>query len=218
VTGQTYSRKSDSQVMSFLNGLAQSCHKAGSDIRILQHRKEIEEPFEKSQIGSSAMAYKRNPMRSERMCSLARFVISQQSGVDATMATQWLERSLDDSAIRRLALPQAFLAADACLILYRNITDGMVVYPKVIAAHLQAELPFMATEEILMAGVQAGGDRQELHEVIRTHSQAAAEQVKREGRPNDLIERLQSDTAFRSVNLSGTLDAARFVGRDPGAG
>lgn len=215
VTGQTYSRKSDSQVMSFLNGLAQSCHKAGSDIRILQHRKEIEEPFEKSQIGSSAMAYKRNPMRSERMCSLARFVISQQSGVDATMATQWLERSLDDSAIRRLALPQAFLAADACLILYRNITDGMVVYPKVIAAHLQAELPFMATEEILMAGVQAGGDRQELHEVIRTHSQAAAEQVKREGRPNDLIERLQSDAAFRSVNLSGTLDAARFVGRAP---
>jgi adenylosuccinate lyase len=215
VTGQTYSRKSDSQVMSFLNGLAQSCHKAGSDIRILQHRKEIEEPFEKSQIGSSAMAYKRNPMRSERMCSLARFVISQQSGVDATMATQWLERSLDDSAIRRLALPQAFLAADACLILYRNITDGMVVYPKVIAAHLQAELPFMATEEILMAGVQAGGDRQELHEVIRSHSQAAAEQVKREGRPNDLIERLQSDAAFRSVNLSGTLDAARFVGRAP---
>ncbi|MFM7056104.1 MAG: adenylosuccinate lyase [Planctomycetota bacterium] len=215
VTGQTYSRKSDSQVMSALNGLAQSCHKAGSDIRILQHRKEIEEPFEKSQIGSSAMAYKRNPMRSERMCSLARFVISQQSGVDATMATQWLERSLDDSAIRRLALPQAFLATDACLILYRNITDGMVVYPKVIAAHLQAELPFMATEEILMAGVQAGGDRQELHEVIRSHSQAAAEQVKREGRPNDLLERLQSDNAFRAVNLSGTLDAARFVGRAP---
>ncbi len=215
VTGQTYSRKSDSQVMSFLNGLAQSCHKAGSDIRILQHRKEIEEPFEKSQIGSSAMAYKRNPMRSERMCSLARFVISQQAGVDATMATQWLERSLDDSAIRRLALPQAFLAADACLILYRNITDGMVVYPKVIAAHLHAELPFMATEEILMAGVQAGGDRQELHEVIRSHSQAAAEQVKREGRPNDLMERLQSDSAFHAVNLSGTLDAARFVGRAP---
>jgi adenylosuccinate lyase len=215
VTGQTYSRKSDSQVMSFLNGLAQTCHKAGSDIRILQHRKEIEEPFEKSQIGSSAMAYKRNPMRSERMCSLARFVISQQSGVDATMATQWLERSLDDSAIRRLALPQAFLASDACLILYRNITDGLVVYPKVIAAHLQSELPFMATEEILMAGVQAGGDRQELHEVIRSHSQAAAEQVKREGRPNHLLERLQSDAAFRAVNLSGTLDAARFVGRAP---
>ncbi|MEY3176270.1 MAG: Adenylosuccinate lyase [Planctomycetota bacterium] len=215
VTGQTYSRKSDSQVMSFLNGLAQSCHKAGNDIRILQHRKEVEEPFEKSQIGSSAMAYKRNPMRSERMCSLARFVSSQQAGVDATMATQWLERSLDDSAIRRLALPQAFLATDACLILYRNITDGMVVYPKVIAAQLQAELPFMATEEILMAGVQAGGDRQELHEVIRTHSQAAAEQVKREGRPNDLIERLQADAAFHSVNLTGTLDAARFVGRAP---
>jgi adenylosuccinate lyase len=215
VTGQTYSRKSDSQVMNFLNGLAQSCHKAGSDIRILQHRKEIEEPFEKSQIGSSAMAYKRNPMRSERMCSLARFVSSQQAGVDATMATQWLERSLDDSAIRRLALPQAFLGADACLILYRNITDGMVVYPKVIAAHLEAELPFMATEEILMAGVQAGGDRQELHEVIREHSQAAAEQVKREGRPNDLIQRLQSDSHFRSVDLGGALDAERFIGRAP---
>ncbi|MEY3459276.1 MAG: Adenylosuccinate lyase [Planctomycetota bacterium] len=215
VTGQTYSRKSDSQIMSLLNGIAQSCHKAGNDIRILQHQKEVEEPFEKSQIGSSAMAYKRNPMRSERMCSLARFISSQQAGVDNTFATQWFERTLDDSAIRRLALPQAFLAADACLILYRNITDGLVVYPKVIAAHLNAELPFMATEEILMAGVQAGGDRQELHEIIRSHSQAAAEQVKREGRPNDLIERLQADPAFRSIDLNGTLDAAKYIGRAP---
>ncbi len=215
VTGQTYSRKSDSQVMGFLNGVAQSCHKVGTDVRILQHRKEIEEPFEKSQIGSSAMAYKRNPMRSERMCSLARFAMSLQAGVDATMATQWMERTLDDSAIRRLAMPQAFLAVDACLILYRNITDGMVVYPRVIARNLDAELPFMATEEILMAGVQAGGDRQVLHEVIREHSQAAADQVKREGLPNDLLDRLQRDPAFSSVDLSGALNAGRFVGRAP---
>ncbi|MEY4188370.1 MAG: Adenylosuccinate lyase [Planctomycetota bacterium] len=213
VTGQTYSRKSDSQVMAFLNGLAQSCHKAGTDIRILQHRREIEEPFEKSQIGSSAMAYKRNPMRSERMCSLARFAMSLQAGIDATMATQWMERTLDDSAIRRLAIPQAFLAADACLILYRNISDGLVVYPKTIARNLEAELPFMATEEILMAGVQAGGDRQELHEVIRTHSQAAADRVKREALPNDLLQRLEADPAFSGVDVTGTLDAARFTGR-----
>lgn len=215
VTGQTYSRKSDSQVMSFLNGVAQTCHKVGADVRILQHRKEIEEPFEKSQIGSSAMAYKRNPMRSERMCSLARFAMSLQSGVDQTMANQWMERTLDDSAIRRLTLPQAFLAVDACLVLFRNIADGMVVYPKVIERNLASELPFMATEEILMAGVQAGGDRQELHEVIRTHSQAAADQVKREGNANDLIERLQADPAFSKVNLSGALDAHRYVGRSP---
>jgi len=199
--------------MAFLNGLAQSCHKAGTDIRILQHRREIEEPFEKSQIGSSAMAYKRNPMRSERMCSLARFAMSLQSGVDATMATQWMERTLDDSAIRRLSIPQAFLAMDACLILYRNISDGLVVYPKTIARNLEAELPFMATEEILMAGVQAGGDRQELHEVIRTHSQAAADRVKREALPNDLLQQLQADPAFADVDIMGTLDATRFTGR-----
>jgi adenylosuccinate lyase len=161
------------------------------------------------------MAYKRNPMRSERMCSLARFAMSLQAGVDATMATQWMERTLDDSAIRRLAMPQAFLAVDACLILYRNITDGMVVYPRVIARNLDAELPFMATEEILMAGVQAGGDRQVLHEVIREHSQAAADQVKREGLPNDLLDRLQRDPAFSSVDLSGALNAVRCVGRAP---
>jgi adenylosuccinate lyase len=213
VTGQTYSRKVDSQVMGALSGIAQSCHKAGSDLRILQHRKEIEEPFEKDQIGSSAMAYKRNPMRSERMCALARYAISQQSGVDQTMATQWMERTLDDSAIRRLSLPQAFLAVDACLVLYRNIADGLVVYPKVIARGLEAELPFMATEEILMAGVQAGGDRQHLHEVIRVHSQAAADRVKREGGSNDLIERLQDDPAFAGIDLTEALDARRFTGR-----
>lgn len=215
VTGQTYSRKIDSQVMAVLNGIGQTCHKAGSDVRILQHRKEIEEPFGKEQIGSSAMAYKRNPMRSERMCALARFAMSLQSGIDATMATQWMERTLDDSAIRRLSMPQAFLAIDACLILYRNISDGMVVYPKVIERNLAAELPFMATEEILMAGVQSGGDRQELHEQIRVHSQLAADVVKQQGLPNDLIDRLQTDDSFAAVDLAGTLDAARYVGRAP---
>ncbi len=215
VTGQTYSRKFDSQVMATLNGIGQSCHKAGSDIRILQHKKELEEPFEKNQIGSSAMAYKRNPMRSERVCALARFAMSLQAGTDATMATQWMERTLDDSAIRRLAVPQAFLAIDACLILYRNITDGMVVYPKTIEKHLNEELPFMATEEILMAGVRAGGDRQDLHERIRVHSQAAAAEVKQEGLPNDLISRLQQDDAFTSIDLAGALDARKYIGRAP---
>jgi adenylosuccinate lyase len=215
VTGQTYSRKSDSFVMAALNGIAQTCHKAGSDIRILQHRKELEEPFGKEQIGSSAMAYKRNPMRSERMCALARFAMSLQSGIDNTMATQWMERTLDDSAIRRLSMPQAFLSIDACLILYRNITDGMVVYPKVIEKNLTSELPFMATEEILMAGVQAGGDRQELHEVIRVHSQAAADRVKQHGEANDLIARLKADGSFSSVDLEGALDARLYIGRAP---
>lgn len=215
VTGQTYSRKFDSQVMGTLNGIGQSCHKAGSDIRILQHKKELEEPFEKNQIGSSAMAYKRNPMRSERMCSLSRFAMSQQAGADATMATQWMERTLDDSAIRRLGMPQAFLAIDACLILYRNITDGMVVYPKTIEKHLNEELPFMATEEILMAGVRAGGDRQDLHESIRVHSQAAAAEVKQNALPNDLISRLQKDSAFAGIDLASTLDANKYIGRAP---
>ena len=215
VTGQTYSRKVDSQVLQVLNGTGQSCHKAGTDLRLLQHRKEIEEPFGKQQTGSSAMAYKRNPMRSERMCSLSRFAMSLQTGVDSTMATQWMERTLDDSAIRRLILPQAFLAIDACLILYRNITDGLVVYPHVIARHLNDELPFMATEEILMSGVRAGGDRQLLHERIRVHSQAAADVVKLQGKPNDLIERLRGDSEFLNVDLDGTLDAGNFIGRAP---
>jgi adenylosuccinate lyase len=196
-----------------LSGIGQSAHKAGSDLRILQSLKEIEEPFEKSQIGSSAMAYKRNPMRSERMCSLARFAISQQSSADQTTATQWMERTLDDSANRRLIIPQAFLAIDAVLILYRNITDGLVVYPKTIAKRLNEELPFMATEEILMEGVRAGGDRQELHEQVRVHSQAAAAEVKQQGKPNDLLERLKKDEAFASVDLTKALDASRFIGR-----
>ena len=215
VTGQTYSRKFDSQVMGTLNGIGQSCHKAGSDVRILQHKKELEEPFEKKQIGSSAMAYKRNPMRSERVCALARFAMTLQAGTDATMATQWMERTLDDSAIRRLSVPQAFLAIDACLILYRNITDGMVVYPKTIEKHLNEELPFMATEEILMAGVRAGGDRQDLHERIRVHSQAAAAEVKQQGLPNDLISRLQQDDGFTGIDLAGALDARKYIGRAP---
>lgn len=215
VTGQTYSRKMDSQVLQVLNGIGQSCHKSGSDIRLLQHRKEVEEPFGSKQIGSSAMAYKRNPMRSERMCSLARFAMSLQAGTDATTATQWMERSLDDSAIRRLALPQAFLAIDACLILYRNVSDGLVVYPNVIAKQLSAELPFMATEEILMAAVRAGGDRQTLHERIRIHSQAAADVVKHQGKPNDLIDRLKDDDCFEEVDLERTMDASRYIGRAP---
>lgn len=213
VTGQTYSRKVDAHVLQTLAGIGQSAHKAGSDLRILQSRKEIEEPFEEKQIGSSAMAYKRNPMRSERMCSLARFAISMQSNADQTIATQWLERTLDDSANRRLSIPQAFLAIDAVLILYRNITRGLVVYPKVIEKHLQEELPFMATEEILMAGVQTGGDRQELHELIRVHSQEAGKQVKVHGGNNDLLDRLKSDPAFAKVDLTRALDSQRFTGR-----
>ena len=215
VTGQTYSRKVDAQVLDVLSGIAQSAHKAGTDLRILQSRKEIEEPFEKHQIGSSAMAYKRNPMRSERMCSLARFAMNLPANLAQTVATQWLERTLDDSANRRLVLPQAFLAIDAILILYRNIVDGLVVYPKVIAKHLDEELPFMATEEILMAGVQAGGDRQELHERIRIHSQAAAQQVKEHGLQNDLLDRLRGDPAFAAADLSNAMEARRFVGRAP---
>lgn len=215
VTGQTYSRKIDAQILGTLSGIAQSAHKAGSDLRLLQGRKEIEEPFAEKQIGSSAMAYKRNPMRLERMCALARFAISLASNAENTFATQWMERTLDDSANRRLSLPQAFLAIDAVLILFRNIADGLVVYPAVIAKHLQEELPFLATEEILMAGVRAGGDRQDLHERIRLHSQEAARRVKEEGAENDLISRLEQDTAFAKVDFSNTLDASRYVGRAP---
>ena len=205
----------DAQILAALSGIAQSAHKAGSDLRLLQSFKEIEEPFEEKQIGSSAMAYKRNPMRSERMCSLARFVVGLESSPAMTAATQWLERTLDDSANRRLVLPQAFLAVDAVLILYRNVADGLVVYPKVIARNLDAELPFMATENILMAGVAAGGDRQDLHERIRRHSQAAAAMVKQEGVPNDLLDRLAADPAFAKVNLDAALDPQKFVGRAP---
>jgi adenylosuccinate lyase len=215
VTGQTYSRKVDAQVLAALSGVGQSAHKAGTDLRLLQSRKEIEEPFEEQQIGSSAMAYKRNPMRAERMCALARFAMSLAANGDQTAATQWMERTLDDSANRRLSLPQAFLAIDAVLILYASIARGLVVYPKVIAQHLTEELPFMATEEVLMAGVQAGGDRQELHERIRVHSQAAARQVKEHGAANDLLSRLATDPAFAKVDLTGALDPRRYIGRAP---
>jgi adenylosuccinate lyase len=215
VSGQTYSRKIDAQALAVLSGIAQSAHKMATDLRLLAHRKEVEEPFEKDQIGSSAMAYKRNPMRSERICSLARFVMSLESSAAQTAAVQWLERTLDDSANRRLTLPQAFLAADAILILCQNVVAGLVVYPKVLAAHLEAELPFMATENILMAAVAAGGDRQDLHERIRRHSQAAAKVVKEEGRPNDLLERLAADPAFKKVNLSTVMNPAQYVGRAP---
>ncbi len=213
VTGQTYSRKVDAQLLDVLSGIAQSAHKLATDLRILAHRKEIEEPFEKNQIGSSAMAYKRNPMRSERICGLARFVISLQSSAANTFATQWLERTLDDSANRRLTLPQACLATDAILILLENVVSGLVVYPNVVTKNLAEELPFMATENLLMAAVEAGGDRQHLHEVIRQHSQAAAEQVKVHGRPNDLLDRLRADPHFARVDFARETDPRLFVGR-----
>ena len=215
VTGQTYPRKLDSQVLDVLSRLAQSAHKMATDLRILAHRKEVEEPFEKNQIGSSAMAYKRNPMRSERICSLARFVMSLQTSPPMTASVQWFERTFDDSANRRLVIPQAFLAMDAILILYRNVIDGMVVYPKVIEKNLRAELPFMATENIMMAATAAGGDRQELHEAIRVHSQAAAAVVKQEGGENDLMARLAADPMFAAVDLNATLEPSLYVGRAP---
>lgn len=215
VTGQTYSRKVDAQVLAALGGVAQSAHKAGTDVRILQHRKEIEEPFGEKQIGSSAMAYKRNPMRSERMCSLARFAMNLTVNAEQTAAVQWMERTLDDSANRRLTLPQAFLAVDASLILYRNIAAGLVVYPRVIEKNLREELPFIATEELLMSGAKLGGDRQELHEIIRRHSQEAADRVKREGAPNDLLDRLQEEPAFAGVDFAAALDPQKFIGRAP---
>jgi adenylosuccinate lyase len=215
VTGQTYSRKVDAQVIDALAGIAASAHKAATDLRLLQSRKELEEPFESEQIGSSAMAYKRNPMRAERICGLARFVMSLQTSTSATLATQWMERTLDDSANRRLVIPQAFLAIDAILLLYQNIASGLVVYPKVIEKNLAAELPFMATENLLMAAVEAGGDRQHLHEVIRQHSQAAAAVVKQQGGENDLLERLAADPAFTKVNVNAAMDAQNFIGRAP---
>ena len=215
VTGQTYPRKIDSQILAVLSGISQRPHKMATDLRLLAHRKEVEEPHGKEQIGSSAMAYKQNPMRCERICSLARFVMSLESNAAATLAVQWLERTLDDSANRRLVLPQSFLATDAVLILCQNVSDGLVVYPRVIGANLDAELPFMATENILMAAVAAGGDRQDLHERIRRHSLAAAAVVKDEGGRNDLIDRILADPAFARVDLTRVLDPAQFVGRAP---
>jgi adenylosuccinate lyase len=215
VTGQTYPRKLDTLAVNALAGIAQSAHKMCNDIRLLANLKEIEEPFEKSQIGSSAMAYKRNPMRCERVTGLARLVLSLSTSPAMTASEQWLERTLDDSSNRRVSLSEAFLATDGILEILINVASGLVVYPKVIAAHVMAELPFMATEEILMAGVKAGGSRQDLHERIRVHSHAAAAQVKTLGKENDLIERLQSDPAFTKVNLKAALDPKRYIGRAP---
>ncbi|MEQ8208623.1 MAG: adenylosuccinate lyase [Lacipirellulaceae bacterium] len=215
VTGQTYSRKVDQLVLDTLSGIAASAHKATSDLRILAMRKEIEEPFEKSQIGSSAMPYKRNPMRSERIGGIARYVMSLAANASQTHAVQWMERTLDDSANRRMTLPQAFLGVDAVLTIYHNIASGMIVYPEVVARNLNEELPFMATENVLMAAVTAGGDRQDLHERIRQHSVAAAAEVKQKGKPNDLMERLANDEAFAGVDLNAAVDAKDLVGRAP---
>ncbi len=215
MTGQTYPRKVDAQVLDGLSGIATSLHKIATDIRLLANRKEIEEPFEKQQIGSSAMAYKRNPMRCERICGLTRFVMSLDSSPAMTAATQWFERTLDDSANRRLVIPQAFLAIDASLVLLQNVAEGLVVYPKTIEKNLLEELPFMATESIMMAAVAQGGDRQELHERIRVHSQAAAQVVKQQGLPNDLLQRLRSDPAFEKIALDELLDPSGYVGRAP---
>jgi adenylosuccinate lyase len=217
VSGQTYSRKIDSKIASILSGIAQTLHKIANDIRLLQHLKEIEEPFEKSQIGSSAMAYKRNPMRSERMTSLCRYIISLCQSPAMTAAEQWFERTLDDSANKRLSIPEMFLAADASLLLALNICDGLVVYPNVIMRHIQEELPFMATENILMACVKRGGDRQELHEQIRKHSMDAAKVVKEEGKSNDLLKRIASDPVFSLTEseLEKIVSVDDFTGRAP---
>ena len=215
VTGQTYQRKIDAQIVNSLALVAQSAHKLCNDIRLLANLKEIEEPFEKSQIGSSAMAYKRNPMRCERTTSLSRLVISLASSPLMTASEQWFERTLDDSANRRVVIPEAFLATDGILEILINVLDGLVVYPKVIASRVASELPFMATENILMAAVKTGGNRQELHEKIRLHSQAAAAQVKNFGKPNDLISRLKADIEFRKVDFDRVLRPENYIGRAP---
>ncbi|MGL4687901.1 MAG: adenylosuccinate lyase [Fusobacteriaceae bacterium] len=214
VTGQTYDRKIDSQISNLLSGIAQTAHKFTNDLRLLQHLKELEEPFEKNQIGSSAMAYKRNPMRSERISSLAKFVISLQQSTAMVASTQWFERTLDDSANKRLALPQGFLAVDAILIVWKNIMEGLVVYPKMIEKHVMGELPFMATEYIIMECVKNGGDRQELHERIRIHSMEAGKQVKIEGKENDLLERILEDEYFNldKEKLMNIISPKNFIG------
>lgn len=215
VTGQTYPRKIDGQIITSLANAAASVHKFANDIRLLAGLKQVEEPFEEEQVGSSAMAYKRNPMRCERATGLARFVISLASSAMQTAAEQWFERTLDDSSNKRLVIPEAFLALDGCLQIVVNVSRGLVVYPKTIEAAVMAELPFMATEEILMAAVRAGGDRQDLHERIRRASVAAGEQVKSHGKPNDLIARLEQDSAFGGVDLAHLLSPAAFIGRAP---
>ena len=217
VSGQTYSRKIDSRVLGVLAGIAQSAHKFSNDIRLLQHLKEVEEPFEKNQIGSSAMAYKRNPMRSERMASLANYVMADLMNPMMVASTQWFERTLDDSANKRLSVPEGFLAIDGILDLYLNVVDGLVVYPKVIEKRLMSELPFMATENIMMDAVKAGGDRQELHERIRELSMEAGRNVKVEGKENNLLELIAADPAFNlsEEELKKTMDPKKYVGRAP---
>ena len=217
VSGQTYSRKVDSRVLSVLAGIAQSAHKFSNDIRLLQHLKEVEEPFEKNQIGSSAMAYKRNPMRSERIASLANYVMADMMNPMLVASTQWFERTLDDSANKRLSIPEGFLAVDGILDLYLNVVDGLVVYPKVIEKRLMSELPFMATENIMMDAVKAGGDRQELHERIRELSMEAGRNVKAEGKDNNLLELIAADPSFNLTleELKKTMDPKKYVGRAP---
>jgi adenylosuccinate lyase len=215
VTGQTYQRKIDMLIVNALASIAQSAQKMCTDLRLLANLKEIEEPFEKSQVGSSAMPYKRNPMRCERVTALARFVLSLATSPAMTASQQWLERTLDDSANRRLVIPEAFLAVDGILEILTNVLDGLVVYPKVIAAHVEAELPFMATENILMAAVKEGGNRQAVHEKIRQHSQEAAAQVKQEGKRNDLIDRLKDDPDFENVNFAKVLNPDDYIGLAP---
>ncbi len=213
VTGQTYSRKVDSQVLDTLAGIGQSAGKFGNDLRLLAHRREVEEPFEKEQVGSSAMAYKRNPMRAERMCGLGRFLDSLVVSGHQTAATQWLERTLDDSVNRRLTLPQAFLAADGVLRLALNISGGLVVHPAVIERNLLRELPFIATENLMMAAVAAGGNRQQVHECIRAHSHAVADRLKAGAEENDLIARLRRDPLFAAVDVDAVMEPTRYIGR-----
>ncbi|MGZ5211435.1 MAG: adenylosuccinate lyase [Kaistella sp.] len=217
VSGQTYDRKIDAKVMALLSNIAQSAHKFTNDLRLLQNLKEIEEPFEKNQIGSSAMAYKRNPMRSERIGSLAKFVMSLSSSSAMVAATQWFERTLDDSANKRLAIPQSFLAVDAILLIWNNIMNGIVVYENRIQKHIMDELPFMATEYIIMEEVKAGGDRQDIHETIRVHSMEASKKVKMEGKENDLIERIMNDTSLKldKAKFMEILDPKNFIGFAP---
>jgi len=217
VSGQTYSRKLDSRVLNALSQVGQSMHKMTNDLRLLQHLKEVEEPFEKHQIGSSAMAYKRNPMRSERIASLSRLAMANAQNSAMTQSTQWFERTLDDSANRRVSIPEGFLAIDACLDIALNVVSGLVVYPEMIRRHVEAELPFMATENIIMEAVKAGGDRQDLHERIRVHSMEAGKEVKLYGRSNDLIERILKDDYFKlnQDDLMAILKPENYVGRAP---
>ena len=215
VTGQTYSRTQDARILSTLANIAAGAHKFANDIRLLANLKEIEEPYESSQVGSSAMAYKRNPMLCERATGLARFVISLAQSAFQNAAEQWLERTLDDSSNKRIIIPEAFMATDGILQIVVRVAQGLVVYPKVMRSRIKAELPFMATENILMAAVAAGGDRQALHERIRVHAQAAAQVIKQQGRPNDLLDRLRGDPAFDGVAIDLATDPRAFIGLAP---